>query len=387
MKKAICSVYVILLLVLGASSFVERALGTGFAHEYIYGSRWFFALWATALAVGVCYFVRARVRRAELITLHGAFVLILAGAALSHLFSYSGDMTLHPGQPTNIIYSERGNCPVLRELPLTLTMKDFQVEHHFSSEDVSGYKTTVEIGGKTAVISLNHPLRTKGFRFCQKAYDPISGTSTLSVSHDPYGIALSYLGYALLFASLLWLLVRKRGTYGIRHEGRWYAILGLGYLFFVCLYVNMLTRKATGLMPVLLTNWLAVHVPFMMFAYTLFAICFLCSLAGLLLRMQEASLARFCRFLLYPALAALCIGIFTGAIWANVSWGHYWTWDPKEVWALITMLAYAVPLHGKSIGFMNNPRKFMLYCVLAFLSILMTYFGVNLLLGGLHSYA
>jgi len=83
----------------------------------------------------------------------------------------------------------------------------------------------------------------------------------------------------------------------------------------------------------------------------------------------------------------LAIGIFLGAVWANVSWGRYWGWDPKEVWALITLLVYSVPLHRKSIKLLQNPKYYHLYMLLAFLTVLMTYFGVNYFLGGMHSYA
>ena len=82
----------------------------------------------------------------------------------------------------------------------------------------------------------------------------------------------------------------------------------------------------------------------------------------------------------------LVIGIFLGAIWANVSWGNYWSWDPKEVWALITLLIYAAPLHEKLWKSFQKPLFFHIYGILAFLSVLITYFGVNMLLGGVHAY-
>ena len=91
--------------------------------------------------------------------------------------------------------------------------------------------------------------------------------------------------------------------------------------------------------------------------------------------------------MLYPALMLLMAGIFIGAVWANVSWGRYWGWDPKEVWALITMLIYAAPLHSRSMPWFARPMALHRYCILAFLTVLMTYFGVNFLLGGIHSYA
>lgn len=91
--------------------------------------------------------------------------------------------------------------------------------------------------------------------------------------------------------------------------------------------------------------------------------------------------------ILYPALFTLAIGIFLGAVWANISWGRYWGWDPKEVWALITMLVYASALHCNSLKVFRNPVFFHRFCILAFLCVLITYFGVNLVLGGLHGYA
>jgi ABC-type transport system involved in cytochrome c biogenesis permease subunit len=89
--------------------------------------------------------------------------------------------------------------------------------------------------------------------------------------------------------------------------------------------------------------------------------------------------------MLYPAVALLTMGIFIGAVWANISWGNYWSWDPKEVWALITFIIYALPMHP-SLKIHTSPRAFYLYCVLAFFSVIVTYFGVNLFLGGVHAY-
>ena len=93
------------------------------------------------------------------------------------------------------------------------------------------------------------------------------------------------------------------------------------------------------------------------------------------------------RLMLYPAVLLLAIGIFLGAVWANVSWGTYWSWDPKEVWALVTMIVYGIAFHRNSLPWLRRPLAFHLYLFFAFLTVLMTYFGVNYLLGGMHSYA
>ena len=98
-------------------------------------------------------------------------------------------------------------------------------------------------------------------------------------------------------------------------------------------------------------------------------------------------LANASRTILYPALFLLAIGIFIGAIWANVSWGSYWSWDPKETWALITLMVYAAGVHTHSIPRLSQPMPFHVYMLAAFACVLITYFGVNYLLGGMHSYA
>ena len=79
------------------------------------------------------------------------------------------------------------------------------------------------------------------------------------------------------------------------------------------------------------------------------------------------------------------MGIVIGAVWANISWGNYWSWDPKEVWALITLLVYLYPLYMSQRD-NHSPVRFHIWCVAAFLSVIVTYFGVNLLLGGVHAY-
>ena len=152
--------------------------------------------------------------------------------------------------------------------------------------------------------------------------------------------------------------------------------------------------QITQLMPVLQSPFLSIHVMVIMVAYTLLAFTMLNGMTALILHYSRKESAEeveylyiISRLLLYPAVFLLAIGIFIGAVWANVSWGRYWGWDPKEVWALITMLVYAAALHTQSLKFFRQPMFFHKFCVVAFLTVLITYFGVNFLLGGMHSYA
>jgi ABC-type transport system involved in cytochrome c biogenesis permease subunit len=82
----------------------------------------------------------------------------------------------------------------------------------------------------------------------------------------------------------------------------------------------------------------------------------------------------------------LAVGIITGSIWANLAWGSWWSWDPKETWALITWLTYVVYLHNR-LALQWHPEKLAWFTVFAFPLVLFTYLGVNYLLVGLHSYA
>lgn len=176
---------------------------------------------------------------------------------------------------------------------------------------------------------------------------------------------------------------------------RFILIMPFGYLVSgLAMLVAMMGEsnpQITPLMPVLTSPLLSVHVVLVMVAYTLLAFVMFNGLAGLVLyrhhRRSSEQLQTVGRILLYPAVFALAAGIFVGAVWANISWGRYWGWDPKEVWALITWLVYALALHTDSLPRFRRPLFFHAFCVAAFFCVLITYFGVNFLLGGMHSYA
>ncbi|MBQ9076598.1 MAG: cytochrome c biogenesis protein CcsA [Muribaculaceae bacterium] len=181
-------------------------------------------------------------------------------------------------------------------------------------------------------------------------------------------------------------------------RNRFYLSLPFGFL--ICglsLLVAMIGEsnpQVTPLIPVLKSPLLSIHVVAIMTAYSLLAFTMLNGLTAIILhysgKRHQEEISHLClisRIILYPAVFLLVAGIFVGAVWANVSWGRYWGWDPKEVWALVTMLIYAFPLHRSSLGRFDRPIFFHWFCILAFLSVLVTYFGVNFFLGGMHSYA
>jgi ABC-type transport system involved in cytochrome c biogenesis permease subunit len=179
--------------------------------------------------------------------------------------------------------------------------------------------------------------------------------------------------------------------------------VSFGYLLSGCsllvAWLGMKHPQITPLLPVLSSPLLSIHVSAMMIAYTLLGLMTVNSLVALLRSLcagkdnlserrqhleQQQVYGLIC---LYPALLFLGAGIFIGAVWANVSWGRYWGWDPKEVWALISLLVYSLPVHQGRLRMFAQPFLFHLFTVLSFLTILMTYFGVNYFLGGMHSYS
>lgn len=172
----------------------------------------------------------------------------------------------------------------------------------------------------------------------------------------------------------------------------WFPImLTFGFLlsgfFLLVSHISQMDPQISHLMPVLNSPLLTLHVSIIMMSFALLSLTCICGLTAFIIRRQAEELQLLSQLFLFPALTTLGLGIFIGAIWANMSWGTYWSWDPKETWALITFMIYAVAVHGQSLPFLRHPQRYHLFMVLAFLTILMTYFGVNYFLGGMHSYA
>ncbi len=171
------------------------------------------------------------------------------------------------------------------------------------------------------------------------------------------------------------------------------AIFG-GTLLFVS-FLDWLNPEITSLVPVLKSYWLKIHVAIIVSSYAPLALSALLGLLVLIfMSIKHESLARPIKELTYInelsmtiGLFMLAIGTFLGGVWANESWGRYWGWDPKETWALISIIVYAVVLHMRLVPGLRGPYAFGLASVVAFFSIIMTSFGVNYYLSGLHSYA
>ena len=652
MKTSVILLYIVVVVVMAAATIVEKYQGTEYVGDNIYGAWWFSALWALLAAATMFYFIKHRVRRPSGVALHLSFVIILAGALLTHLTARRGIVLLRQGVMTSqYLTKDMQEHP----LPFSMTLDSFKIAYHEGTNAPADYISHVTINHQPVVISMNQIASHDGIRLYQSSYDEDMQGSVLAINSDPWGIPVTYLGYALLFVSLIWILIDPKGTYrqllrraavclvccygiaayttatasprvlpqetadrfarlfvvyndrvcpmdtyaldftkklyGKRHyqefsaeqvltgfiffyddwvkeplkaekkpmkmqekqtiiqqihqgtplkifpyeeRGRitWYAptsskymrdvftrlngeiqaghydlanqyldkmlqyqqtfgrhslpsplrtqaerlynqlpiptilfmaCLTIGFLlFFVdifrpswlrswlprlllgmafvalscCLalrwivtgtiplsngYETMLTLawiimlvtlsmgkrfpvmltfgfllsgffllvshisqmdpQMTHLMPVLNSPLLTIHVSVIMMAFALLSLTFIASLTALLSPRRSDEMLLLSQLMLYPAITCLGFGIFIGAIWANVSWGTYWSWDPKETWALITLMVYAAPAHR------SLRLNYHVYMTLAFLTILMTYFGVNYYLGGMHAYA
>lgn len=749
-KKIIFTLYILVLISMAVATIVEKSQGTDYVHAHYYGAWWFILMWAVIAALGAFYIIKRKVKRASTLALHLSFIIILAGALLTHISAKRGMIHLRIGQPTDsyLMADEDGEGMKEEKLPFSLCLQNFEAKMHDGTQAVADYssKFTVVDGNEKSegLVSMNKIYSHRSYRFYQSSYDEDGKGSVLAINADPFGIPVTYTGYALLFLSLIWMLLDPKGgyrkllaspllkkgalgialllsvgnlqaaetgaldhavlpketaekfgelnilyndricpvqtyaldfckkIYGARsykgltaeqvlsgwifYGDEWakepfirvksgelkstlnlpdycsvsqffnkdmggytigqyvqeyyngaqdkfhhqagdidgkiqlimdlrrgvslkvlpytftknvratkenpfikagttiwfsptdklpYAVekqhalyitnvfsllygdvkagnidrvniffdkmkkyqqisggnslpsstqykaerinnafpfatvlfmanLTLGFIalfytiyrmtkkrevkvldialpillvvsflaltfglilrwiisgnvpmsngyesmltvawfvmliaifmqfrirlvmvfgfllsgfFLLVSHINQMDPAIGQMMPVLNSPLLSMHVSIIMMSYALLSLTFICGIMGICLRSHGEELQALSRIFLYPALTTMGFGIFIGAIWANVSWGNYWSWDSKETWALITFMIYAVVVHTQSLPVFRKPLVYHIYITLAFLSIAMTYFGVNYFLTGMHSYA
>lgn len=202
----------------------------------------------------------------------------------------------------------------------------------------------------------------------------VSGNIPMS---NGYESMLTVAWFVMLIAIVMQMKIRLMMVFGFLLSG----------FFLLVSHINQMDPAIGQMMPVLNCPLLSLHVSIIMMSYALLSLTFICGIMGLAMRSHAEALQVLSRIFLYPAITCMGFGIFIGAIWANVSWGNYWSWDSKETWALITFMLYAVVVHTQSLPLFRKPIAYHVYMTLAFLSIIMTYFGVNYFLTGMHSYA
>ncbi len=380
-----------------AGTVIEKLQGTEAAAQAVYHHPVFFALWAVTAVAGMAYLLRCSGgKRPVVLLLHAALLLILAGALVTHLGGVSGSIHLREGETLSAFEADDGSAV---ELPFSVRLESFDIEYYPDSRMPSDYISVVDFDGERVTISMNHIGKLGGYRFYQADYDEDGAGSILAVSHDPWGVGITYAGYLLLLACMIAYFFERNSAFRAaraalrrnrepsRRRKVWTWVIVGGSVTLLVLWLVKVFPKG-NLMPVLRSPLLVIHVVPIIISYTLFALTTVLGIVGVLLpaakseRLRNVSLS-----VLYPAVFLLTFGTFLGGVWANISWGNYWSWDPKETWALITLMIYSFPLHGDALPVFRKPRFFHAFCIVAFLAVLVTYYGVNLLLGGIHSYA
>ena len=209
----------------------------------------------------------------------------------------------------------------------------------------------------------------------------ISGRIPMSNGYE----TMMFVAWCVLFVAVL---LRNKSAFIVP-----FGFLLSGFILLVA-WLGQKNPQITPMMPVLHSPILSIHVSVLMMAYALYGFVTLNGCIALFFHVKDKkthaetieTLTVLSRLMLYPATFLMGIGIFIGAVWANISWGNYWSWDPKETWALITFLVYSAAFHTESVPKFNKTVFFHVFVLVAFLTVLMTYFGVNNLLGGMHSY-
>lgn len=233
-----------------------------------------------------------------------------------------------------------------------------------------------------AIVVLGFALQTGGLAL--RWY--ISGHAPWSNGYE----SMIYIGWVTMLAGLIF--ARKS-----------YMTIGattlLTSIILMVAHLSWMNPEITNLVPVLKSYWLTIHVSVITGSYGFLALSMLLGFLNMILMIFRNSknashmnnnikeLSAISERAMTVGLFMLTIGTFLGGVWANESWGRYWGWDPKETWALVSVLIYSFILHMRYIPGLKGKYSFNFTSVIAFFSILMTYFGVNYYLSGLHSYA
>ncbi|MCV6608837.1 MAG: cytochrome c biogenesis protein CcsA, partial [Campylobacterales bacterium] len=213
----------------------------------------------------------------------------------------------------------------------------------------------------------------------------VSGHAPWSDTYE----SLVYIGWSAAFAGIIFF---RKSMLALAST----SVLA-GIFMFVA-HLSFISPQITTLVPVLKSYWLTIHVSIITASYGflgLGAILGLLAMTLMIFRNQQREhldlqirkITAINEISLIIGLAMLTIGNFLGGVWANESWGRYWGWDPKETWAFISIVVYVIVTHLRFIPGFNTIYTFAFASTVAFSSILMTYFGVNFYLSGLHSYA
>lgn len=209
----------------------------------------------------------------------------------------------------------------------------------------------------------------------------------LGIGHAPLSNFYESLIFYAWCIGFVLVILKKRLTFPIITMMA--SLIALGFMGYASISSSV-ERKIQPLIPALQSNWLHIHVITCFIAYSAFVISFICGLLYLIKWKNVVPPKEMLEEINYRSVVVgfpmLSAGILTGAVWAHYAWGSYWSWDPKETWSLITWIIYALFLHARFVKGWKG-KRIAFISIIGFLSVIFTYFGVNFILSGLHSYA
>ena len=271
------------------------------------------------------------------------------------------------------------------EMPFAIELKEFIMETYDNGMP-RRFASNIQIQTKTdknilTTIEVNKPVEVDGWKIYQYGYDTqmgaMSQTSILELISDPW-LPLVYTGiYMMLGGALLMMLRsipwRKSVQQARKHPKTAFLLCVVIAACFFCVHHFMPILHSDTLVPALQSPWFKPHIIAYMLAYTLMASAAVIALY-LLLRSKQGSLDN----LVFVGISLITIGMLFGALWAKEAWGHYWSWDPKETWALITWFAYLVYVHYRQIP-SHKPKLALWVLLISFVLLQMCWWGINYL--------
>lgn len=291
---------------------------------------------------------------------HAGLFLVLMGGVFGSSDCTDAHIKLYSdGSEEHMAYDK---CKGVTPLPFSLSLKEFKTDYYEDGTSPMQYTSTLLIDGKEHRTSVNHPCRHDGYRFYQSGFEAATGSySIIEIVRDPW-LPVVALGALLLAVSAFLNLKLTWRSWKILA-----AALALAVIFGL---ISVSRIKFGTLAPALRSMWFLPHLIVYMLAYSLMALSLIAAVASL---MSDRVPVHLSGRLLSTASSLMLIGMLCGAAWAKQAWGSYWTWDPKECWAAVTWL---LTLAGSHI---SKKRLNLLFTMLAFLSIQITWYGVNYL--------
>ncbi|MBQ9523589.1 MAG: cytochrome c biogenesis protein ResB [Bacteroidaceae bacterium] len=205
-----------LVIAIAVATVLENRYDTHYAMQHVYGAWWFIGLWAI-LALAGCWLIYKKKmwRQPSVFLLHLSFLIILIGALTTHITSHRGMVHLREGETSRSYWAKdnQGLYTLTEQMPFYLALKDFQVLYDADGITPSDYVSQVVIatkeGKEETSISMNNIGRVKGFRIYQTSFDDDLAGSVFTISYDPWGTGITYMGYILLAISMIWVSFKR----------------------------------------------------------------------------------------------------------------------------------------------------------------------------------